>query len=944
MTLTPERWQRARDVLHEAMQMEEDDRSAFLDSQCATDPSLRIELKELLAAEGEVDSSFLEEPAIAHAAAVNGTSEQTMMLPAGTRLGPYQVQSLIGAGGMGEVYRARDTSLKRDVAIKVLPASFSRDPDRLRRFQLEAEAAAALNHPNILSIFAIGQQDGSPYIVTELLEGETLRERLRHGALKLRDAIDIAIQAAKGLAAAHEKGIAHRDLKPENLFLAKDGRVKILDFGLAKLMQSPSSSDDPTLSLREQTDIGRVLGTVGYMSPEQVRGQSADARSDIFALGCVLYETLTGKRAFRKPSSIETMHAILNEDPQAASDITRTIPPALERVVHRCLEKSPDRRFQSASDLAFALDALSGSGVSEPTGPKTQKLVMSGNRRVAITAALLLFLAIPFAAYLSMRPEPVPRVSNYVRLSHDGQPKQLLGADGSRLYLLLTKHEYIGATTATAIAEMSVSGGELQQVPNLLPRNLTVLSLSPDGSQLLEVESQDNTGSGPLWSVPTLAGSARRLGDTKGGTGTWSPDGKKLAYTNLGSLFVANADGSESHKILELPAPEYAFFPVWSPDQTHLRFLRQKGFDLFASHYWEVSLDGSGLRHLLPWEDTPQNTQCCGRWTPDGKYFIFLSGNQIWTLPRPGLFDRKTNPTQTTTSPLPVGDPIPSADGKKIFFVSRAILGHLERFDSRSHEFVPFLDGISAEFTSFSPDDQWVAYTLFPQGTLWRSRVDGSEKLQLTFPPIYAVLPRWSPDGRQIVFSDGGVANAEKIYMVSAQGGSPTKLLPADTLPQLDPNWSADGNKILFGETSNNPNSLIRVLDLPSHQVSTIPGSKGLFSPRWSPDGRWISAHSADQARMLLFDVRSQRWTELTGSGFGWPEWSKDSRYIYCFGAGSVVRIRVSDGAIEKIADLAKFSTTGYMGSWSSITPDNSPLLLRNIGTEDVYSLDWQAP
>jgi len=269
-----------------------------------------------------------------------------MALSLGTRLDSYEIVAPIGAGGMGEVYRARDTSLKRDVAIKVLPASYSLDPARLSRFQLEAEAAAALNHPNILSIFHIGQQDGSPYIVTELLEGETLRERLRHGALRLRDAIDVAIQTAKGLGAAHEKGIAHRDLKPENLFLAKDGRVKILDFGLAKLMSPASSvSDGPTKSLHDQTDAGRILGTVGCMSPEQVRGEPADRRSDIFSLGCVLYEMLTGNRAFRKSTPAETMSAILNEDPPAAPGVMRSIQPALQRVVHRCLQKAPERRF-----------------------------------------------------------------------------------------------------------------------------------------------------------------------------------------------------------------------------------------------------------------------------------------------------------------------------------------------------------------------------------------------------------------------------------------------------------------------------------------------------------------------------------------------------------------------------------------------------------------------
>jgi serine/threonine protein kinase len=270
-----------------------------------------------------------------------------MGLAAGTILGHYEIRSPLGAGGMGEVYRARDTSLKRDVAIKVLPASYSLDPDRLRRFQLEAEAAATLNHPNILSIFHIGQQDVSPYIVTELLDGETLRARLRRGRMRLREALDIAAEVTRGLAAAHEKGITHRDLKPENLFLTKDGRVKILDFGLAKFdTAQPIDADAATESLHEPTRPGQVLGTVGYMAPEQVRGHTADARSDIFAFGAVLYEMLTGKRAFCGESSADVFSAILNSDPPALSTDSREIPSAAARIVRRCLEKSPEQRFQ----------------------------------------------------------------------------------------------------------------------------------------------------------------------------------------------------------------------------------------------------------------------------------------------------------------------------------------------------------------------------------------------------------------------------------------------------------------------------------------------------------------------------------------------------------------------------------------------------------------------
>ena len=384
--MKPDRWRQVRDVLHEAMQMDEAERSAFLDSQCASDPSLRVELNELLAAKGEVGSTFLEDPAIAHVVQTD-TSDSSSILPAGTKLGPYIVQSLIGAGGMGEVYHARDGSLKRDVAIKVLPTSFSRDPDRLRRFQLEAEAAAALNHPNILSIYHIGQQDGSPYIVTELLQGETLREQLRKGPMRLREALDDAIEIARGLGAAHDAGIIHRDLKPENIFITKDGRVKILDFGLAKFQPAKSTGVyGPTVSL-QPTSPGHVLGTVGYMSPEQVRGQPADARSDIFATGAVLYEMLTGNRAFRKPTSAETMNAILNEDPSTVSQVAPNLPPGLQRIVNRCLQKNPEHRFQHASDLGFALESLSESTITPPTDAHLQQEVSAiRSRRTLATA------------------------------------------------------------------------------------------------------------------------------------------------------------------------------------------------------------------------------------------------------------------------------------------------------------------------------------------------------------------------------------------------------------------------------------------------------------------------------------------------------------------------------------------------------------------------------
>jgi eukaryotic-like serine/threonine-protein kinase len=376
--MTPERWQQVKGVLENVLEIAQPERAAFLDQACDGDQALRQEVESLLDSGEQGRSSFLRSP-------------PSLRLVKGTRLGDYEIQSLLGAGGMGEVYRARDLRLRRGVAIKVLPAFVASDPERLRRFEQEATAAAALNHPNILAVHQMGTFDGAPYLVSELLEGETLRELIKRGPMTVRRTMDYGIQIARGLAAAHEKGIVHRDLKPENLFVTKDGRVKILDFGLAKLVQPQAGAGHSAVTLGDETEPGMVMGTAGYMSPEQVRGQAADHRADIFAFGAIVYEMLTGKRAFQKPTSPETLTAILNEDPPGISQVVPNLPPALQRVVHRCLEKNPEQRFQSASDLAFALDALSDSGESAHSA--TAARAATGARtlwKVTIPAAVVL--------------------------------------------------------------------------------------------------------------------------------------------------------------------------------------------------------------------------------------------------------------------------------------------------------------------------------------------------------------------------------------------------------------------------------------------------------------------------------------------------------------------------------------------------------------------------
>ncbi|HVT99528.1 MAG TPA: protein kinase [Acidobacteriaceae bacterium] len=868
-----------------------------------------------------------------------------MHLGPGTILGDYEILSPLGAGGMGEVYRARDSRLGREVAVKVLPVSFVRDSERLRRFEQEARAAAALNHPNILVVYQMGMQEDVPYLVSELLEGETLRARLSRGPLPLRVAIDSGVQIARGLAAAHRKGIVHRDLKPDNLFLTKDGHVKILDFGLARVVPHEGESSAPTLG--GQTAPGVLMGTVGYMSPEQVRGQTADQRSDIFSLSVVLCEMLTGRSTFEKPTSAETMAAILNENPPVLAELSATVPPGLQRVVQRGLEKDPDRRFQSAADLAFALEALSdGSLTALAEGHAGTGAAKAHPRRrgAAILAGVVVLAILAALGWMELRtPEP-PSMTNYAQLTHDGVQKSLIGSDGARLY--------ISAITSAVqeIAAVPVAGGELAKTempqPGMIP-----FHLSADGSQFLAIDARGVPFRGPLWSVPVLGGSPRRLGETIGNDAAWSPDGRLLAYADQGDLYVGQADGSGAKKLLTVDG--LISHLVWTPDSGSVRFDTSQGFGTGIGQHllWEVAADGSKLHRLLAGWHTPPD-ECCGVWSADGRYFLFVSQGQIWALPPGRFLHPEGKPIAVTSSPMSLSSPLASADGKKLFLVGATFRGELTRVDTRNGAFEPYLGGISAEYVSFSKDGQWIAYVAYPEGTLWRCRADGSDKAQLTFPPLRAVLPQWSPDGRSLVFFEFPVSSSQpaRIYQVPAEGGTPVQLIPDDPLNQQDPNWSPDGTRIIFagsaGDAADHPATpAIRTWDAATHRVSAIAGSQRMFSPRWSPDGAKLVALSDDSRTLMLLDMKTGQWSRLAQGTFGWVNWSKDGQSIYVLdftGKGGVLRIHLDDPKVESVVDLKDFVTTGQFGGWLALTPDDSPLLLRDRGTQDVYSLDWK--
>ncbi len=454
-----------------------------------------------------------------------------MALTSGTKLGPYEIVSLLGAGGMGEVYRARDSRLRREVAVKILPQSFAQDSDRLRRFEQEARVVGALNHPNILAIYDIGSHEGSPYLVSELLEGQTLRQHMDGAPLPQRKAIDYAVQIARGLAAAHEKGVVHRDLKPDNIFVLNDGRVKILDFGLAKLTQAEAfGSGVPDLQTvdhaHSNTTPGQVMGTVGYMSPEQVRAQPTDHRTDIFAFGAILYEMLSGKRAFKRDSSIETMNAILKEEPEELQEVLPNLSPGLDRVVRHCLEKNPAQRFQSASDIAFGLEAI-----SSQSGTSTRLAAVSepGRSYWKLAAGLVVAaLALAGAYFAGTRNHAAPLSPRFHQLTF--QRGTISGAkfapDGQSI---LFSAAWNGAAKPQIYTTRTDA---LMSRPIDLPDS-SVLSVSSKGEMAIRQKSQTDPFPHGMLSVVPLTGGAPRdlLADVM--SASWSPGGESLAAVHM---------------------------------------------------------------------------------------------------------------------------------------------------------------------------------------------------------------------------------------------------------------------------------------------------------------------------------------------------------------------------------------------------------------------------
>ena len=810
--------------------------------------------------------------------------------------------SALGAGGMGEVYRARDPRLGRDVAIKVLPGVFSADVDRLDRFEQEARAAAALSHPNILAVLDIGTDAKAPFIVSELLEGETLRERVNAGPVAVRKAIQYVLAIAHGLTAAHEKGILHRDLKPENVFVTRDNRVKILDFGLAKLTQDQLAGSN-SATAPAPTQPGVVLGTVGYMAPEQVRGLPVDHRADLFALGAVLYELLAGRRAFSRDTAPETMTAILNEDPPDLSAAPAAVPPDLVRIVNRCLEKRPSERFQTASDLAFALQGLSeASGVSN-AAPASRPSFHRGWIGWAVAVLLLATLA-PIAFRRVRERPPAPgsiRFQVAPTVEFAGPGNFSVSPDGRHLAFAGRGSDGIARLWIRAMDSLEVRPLPGSEVPEFAPAPFW----SPDG-RFVAFDA-----GGRLKKLDVSGGLPQTLCDLPGVAvgGSWNRDGD-IIFGNFGGLLRVRESGGAASPITTLDASrkeEFHLLPTFLPDGRHFVYLRVSPGAPEAGGIYIGTLDAKpeaqSLERLMPYEIGV--TYAAGTNSGPGR-LLFLREGTLIAQP----FDERR--LALAGEPVPVAERVGSFRDGAYFSVSNNDVLVYRPADTDSQLTWFDRQGVVAGRASepggfrdvaLSPDGtRAVASRTNPLDTtkadLWLFDLKrGSGGTRLTLGGGIAEFPVWSPDGRRIVFTFNKSILRQKL---ASGEGDDEELLQSNSASIIWANsWSPDGRFLLYTEPvapASRPVS--RDLGvLPGHERKPVPfirDTRGFNEEeaRFSPNGRWV-AYVSNQTGVQEVYVREFATDFSSGSastgesvlvsrgGGSSPRWRGDGRELF---------------------------------------------------------------
>jgi eukaryotic-like serine/threonine-protein kinase len=866
--MTPERWEQVNELFHSALEREPAQRPAFLDQVCADDQELRKEVESLICSNENPDS-FIDGPGFGGAAQL--LAEESPDLSPGQRIGHYQIISLLGSGGMGEVYLAQDSKLGRKVALKLLAASFTKDEARVRRFALEARAVSALNHPNILTIYDVDEVDGIHFIATEHIEGQTLRQRIADSRLQVSEALSLATQVASALSAAHQAGIVHRDIKPENIMLRPDGYVKVLDFGLAKLTEPPAVSSDGGSPAYAglKTDTGAVIGTVSYMSPEQAKGQHIDERSDVFSFGVMLYEMLTGEVAFRRDSDVETLHAIIYEEPPRLSGLRARVPAGLESVLRRCLEKQRETRYGSGCELAAALEKAVAAlplsaGVPWARGAWPRPWRRAGSTIAAAAFALtlvivgLLWFYIPASSpKSSLTPMKVvpftsfPGVENLGSFSPDGNQIAFgwNGENGDK-----DQHSSI----------------YVKQIGSERPLRLTFDTAhndwgpvwSPDG-QRIAFNRQSDTDCA-IYIVPALGGAERKVltcpNTSLGGLTTlaWSPDGKYIAFTSKdpkeepAKIHLVSPD-TFARRTLTSPSAENAgdLTPAFSPDSQRVAFARQSSAG--TADIYIVPITGGEPTRL-----TFDNAVLRGlAWTADGREIIFSSSRAdggagqhydfglafisgLWRISASGGAAERV-----TIGGLNFFFPNISRQGNRLTYVQRspedANIYRIEISDTTVSKNPPTKLIASTRHDGgpqFSPDGKKIVFHSARSGPLeiWMCDSDGRNFVQLTFLNRRAGSPRWSPDGQQIVF-DFYEEGKGDIYVISAEGGVPRPIVTGDADDHL-PNWSRDGKWIYFASDRSGKHQVWKVSAGGGEALQVT--MQGGVLPCESPDGKYV--------------------------------------------------------------------------------------------------------
>jgi Tol biopolymer transport system component len=901
--MTPERWQKVKEIFHSALQHEADKRSVFLSNACGSDELLRQEVESLISAH-QKGGSFIDSPAFEAAAELIVDEGK---LKAGQTLGSYEVLSFVSRGGMGEVYLAQDKRLGRKVALKLLASQFTKDSDRLRRFEQEARAASALNHPNIITIYEIREANSTLMIATEFVEGETLRQRLGGGELDLDEALHVAIQIADALAAAHQAGIVHRDIKPENIMIRPDGYVKVLDFGLAKLVEPASPMSAAEASTKQvKTGSGMIMGTVGYMSPEQARGLTVDARSDVFNLGAVIYEMVARQKPFEGETPSDILAAILKSEPPPLSHFTSEAPPELVRIVTKALRKDREQRYQVVKDMLLDLKSLkeelefqakldrsvapgktgeASAAVSQsqtlatgkaPAGTDEIKTAistithsLSGEIRrhkvgaiLAVTMIVVATIAGVFALYKFLnrsrpaapanteapqilRTEQItfsPGLNNYPALSPDGNSIAYSSDQGDSFEIYV---------------KQIIPGGREIQLTSDGQQNFQA-AWSPDGQRI----AYYSKNRGGIWLVPAVGGVPTRLTQF-GSAPAWSHDGSLIVFqsnpiVDLGAgarnalppstIWIVSSQGGTPRQLTQIGSPPGGHgAPSWAPDGKRIVF---EVDDFLTSYIWTVSVSGDDLKQVTG-RDSKGSADPL--WSPDGESIYYVGGSALWRI---RVSPKSGEPlgqalTVAGAAPSVIRHPTISVDGKKIAYASLSILS-----DIWSLPLSASLLGATGSPTQltvdrsqrhvmplFSPDGRKIVFGLFrvgPGGDIWMVDADGKNPTQLTTDPATDNVPSWLPEGDRVAFLSDRNNQYMRLWSTTLVGGRDQFLM--DLGPSVEfARLSPDGKRVAFNSRESG-NINIWVASLEEGVPTQLTFDKELAGfPCWSPDGGFLA-------------------------------------------------------------------------------------------------------